>query len=1429
MARATSITLKKQDSNKKTVSPVISSEISLNTPYTITQMDMVSGSYGIIANNTELNVFGSTVKNGSAPILAEDTSMIEVEQSTFTGKNNNVDNSKVVIGINDNNILVDQINDSSKNRITREAAIDKSNSVNFPSPGPGYLSSYKTVLENNADDSTEDFNNPIACAPLVNDGINFEMGNTSGSILRMSYTIDLTKQHKDFYGKDSYNSYNSFVTFINNLPRDLNGHKLTIIFDTTFSGNITFNKFYGGILEIQGSYNGQLIFNQCQNINFNNFNTSARITFSDCPNIISTNGTFNGQFTVNRSKCHFISGNFNANPVIASNELAHILFDQCNIVGKLCVSSNGSQISSVNPVNTSDELMNKNFSAETTTENTINAKHSSNHYHISMEHDTNSYPIGVVYGWPRAYTRGDLKRAITRGGANLNWQVSVLPTISGLTSNYFPAGDLPLDMFGDYNVSPYNTTNYNNTHNLTPVGIQTISGFSGLSVFDWYKCYNDSFEAETQFPENYAINSVRNSMNNLIQINASDLYTEQNISNMLLNVPNVYVSLDKVDPGKASASRTASITIEIAISNQGFKVISTTTNSYTGTDIYYTINISGLARYIPENLRKFVRFEYLKNTEQDSLTGCQSKPFKAKSRIGTWRFANCKLYVPYVSVLGHIKYALITPQFLFTLRDSNNNIISNYSYSKPYSDRYDVNPDPIYPNVLSYINLSPVPRNISGLIADDWYLFSDSILAIKCGNTYKSRGINNYYDTYCGDSEYEDINHTYPYFMSICGTNTKFIHDIGQSSTVLNMSTQKGALITRDDPDIYINAIAAIGDPHYEPLDKSESGNGDFYLVRFSGSEASIACPNGVTADQSVYNTFNALEYNSLIYENNAVISYYNERENVGGFNNIKVYPLQSRRNENTAPEINDDCANIFVDKYETNKTKNASVLRFHPNMTHMIMRHSLLRSCEEFFTTINGIRIAANSYHYYKTPNTFDKNIDTTWPPNNAGYLNGFSNAVKNIFNNTVGNMYPMVTGDFTPALSTYTALNVNDKFHQSETNPDVYLPFTSLHRNNLRPVYFGIPYVVSDSYGDITYAFTNSNNTDFTNLKFNSCSSVLGGQPNLGNNSALAMPYFNKYKISANDKDGYFLNSNALLTINNLYKIHEKIINSSSLENAIADGTSAIVIRYNRRFAIETGYPASYGIKFTYYNNVYDTRGWSVESLIDDIDSFKNSITALRAHLNSVNPNNAAIKIDYKGAQEFSHIFTNINNYNKGELIASLDAANTKKVEEAGFEGSYYTYIVFKTPYEWEIFYKHYMHKNYFIISKLNRFYRCFTTQDRDNVAKNISLLNIIQFNPTAVFYGSASEKLMAHGSNYNITNEDGVSYMFRLVGQMYYPIGSYTPRQNNMLIETNDGPDSSSRIQDNELFIDKGNWARDDFSLDSILGSSAYMRRS
>ena len=95
------IILEQQNSKKTTVTPNALNEMNHD------QMDMVSGSFGVIANNTNLNVFASNFSNGTAPILTEKNSTVEVEQSSATGKKSNVDNSKFVVAIDNNNIQID--------------------------------------------------------------------------------------------------------------------------------------------------------------------------------------------------------------------------------------------------------------------------------------------------------------------------------------------------------------------------------------------------------------------------------------------------------------------------------------------------------------------------------------------------------------------------------------------------------------------------------------------------------------------------------------------------------------------------------------------------------------------------------------------------------------------------------------------------------------------------------------------------------------------------------------------------------------------------------------------------------------------------------------------------------------------------------------------------------------------------------------------------------------------------------------------------------------------------------------------------------------------------------------------------------------------------------------------------------------------------
>lgn len=492
------IILEQQNSKKTTVTPNVLNEMNHD------QMDMVSGSFGVIANNTNLNVFASNFSNGTAPILTEKNSNVEVEQSSATGKNSNVDNSKFVVAIDNNNIQVDNESEI-KSRITRKSAVDISNSINFPSPNPRFAD-FSTVSEANGAKQTS--SSIITAGSVVNNGIDLGITSPSAGILLKNTIIDLRSSYITFYGVDISTNKEALNEFIKNLPRDLNGNILTFKLDKEkFRFDLNFEKFFGGKIVISGSYKGNINFTECKNVVFDEFEYDyGKITFKYCENVRTVYGVFTGQFDIFQSKCHFINGKFRrtTNPnasekyaIIHRNENAQVLFDHCDIADEVLVTvSHGSQISSVNVGKPSRDLLDKNFKSENRSliNDIRDAEHTTNHFHIVNEHAMNSYPVGSVYGWPRAFTRGDIKRAIISGNLPDNWQIGVIPTISGLTSNYFPSGDLPLDMTGSYTNSPYKlaATSYETIHGITPVGIQTSTNLTVFCEFDWYQLYKEN-------------------------------------------------------------------------------------------------------------------------------------------------------------------------------------------------------------------------------------------------------------------------------------------------------------------------------------------------------------------------------------------------------------------------------------------------------------------------------------------------------------------------------------------------------------------------------------------------------------------------------------------------------------------------------------------------------------------------------------------------------------------------------------------------------------------------------------------------------------------------------------------------------------------------------------------------------------------------
>ncbi len=968
--------LEQQNSNKVTISPTVLNEMSHN------QIDMVSGSYGVIANNTNLNIFASDFSAGSAPVLVNKNTNVEIEQSTATIKNDTLDNSKFVVAIdNNNNIHVDDASEIG-NRITRKSAMDNANTTNFPSPNPGFADFTTSLVLNS------DIENVIAAGEVVNNGIDTLITSPSTGILLKDTLIDLSGSCKAFNNEDLSTDIKSLIKFIQNIPKDLNGKKITFKFNNNFNNltdTLIFERFYGGTIIIQGSYNNRLEFIDCDNIIFSDFKFNEnkeyyytslngeiietnRIILKYCKNVIGYGGIFNSSFEIYNSKCHFKDGAFIGSKVkdqdknhaiVHKNENAQVLFDHCIIDGNpLITVSHGSQISSIDAASaTTADLLYKNFHSEDHSDfiNIKDMENVANHFHIVSEHVTDeTYPIGAVYGWPRAYTRGDIKRAIS-AAVSPNWQVSVLPTISGFTSNYLPSGDLPLDMIGSYDVSPYSNsiTNYKNTFNdITPIGIQTYTPITSFCSFDWYNLYNENtLMPSAKFEDNYAINSVYNTILKSDIIASSLLLNEKNITNDEYIFDGVYFEIKAVDMLNVHARKRAWARLTYSINSNGFYVTGTTSNSGNGIFGVYDVCLSGLTKIVPEPLQQFVICEYTTNNGVERITGCNTTTLTFTTPLNiTWSISNVVLKVPYVGINGKIYYAIISTDSCF--RNISNKKLNIYNaenedvnYNSVGNRRYDYDFPVQYPNVKSYIIMSPNVRNMPNLTIDDWYIFSDTILNIKTSDSYKPKKFNNYYDGYL---TYDNDVTTITSNNYFAGTFTRYNKVINNITKESGMNNYYGIYTTDNGFNTFINGIALPTSGYY-------SYNNELYIVSNNSTKFISA------KDQTLLTAVGSLNMN-ISYNRNEMPQYVKNGEIVYDYS---LLPLELRANSN----INIDSSifnNLFIADYNNSvASTDMSPFRFHPELSHAIIRHNFMRSCEEFLTTINGINIENNSFTY--------------------------------------------------------------------------------------------------------------------------------------------------------------------------------------------------------------------------------------------------------------------------------------------------------------------------------------------------------------------------------------------------------------------------------------------------------------------------------
>ena len=122
---------------------------------------------------------------------------------------------------------------------------------------------------------------------------------------------------------------------------------------------------------------------------------------------------------------------------------------------------------------------------------------------------------------------------------------------------------------------------------------------------------------------------------------------------------------------------------------------------------------------------------------------------------------------------------------------------------------------------------------------------------------------------------------------------------------------------------------------------------------------------------------------------------------------------------------------------------------------------------------------------------------------------------------------------------------------------------------------------------------------------------------------------------------------------------------------------------------------------------------------------------------------------------------------------------------------------------------------------MSKLNRYYRkALNTGDLERL---ISTLNIIKFSKTTAFTG-CTEKIRGGGGDFDTSNVAGPDIV-RIIGQLIYPVGQLETDTREGITYVRMNYSTGISIDKNHLFVDRGKWGENDFSMNSICSGDHY----
>lgn len=122
---------------------------------------------------------------------------------------------------------------------------------------------------------------------------------------------------------------------------------------------------------------------------------------------------------------------------------------------------------------------------------------------------------------------------------------------------------------------------------------------------------------------------------------------------------------------------------------------------------------------------------------------------------------------------------------------------------------------------------------------------------------------------------------------------------------------------------------------------------------------------------------------------------------------------------------------------------------------------------------------------------------------------------------------------------------------------------------------------------------------------------------------------------------------------------------------------------------------------------------------------------------------------------------------------------------------------------------------------MSKLNRYYR--KALNTSNIERLISTLNIIKFSKTTAFTGCTGA-IRGGGEEFDTASDAGPDIV-RIIGQLVYPVGQLETVTSRGITYVRMNYSTGISIDKNHLFVDRGKWGENDYSMNSICSGDHY----